>query len=243
MTVGSGLTLAGGTLSASGGWTTLLDLDLAAQPSVNFKSTGDGTYSVGGFTWTVVGTANANKFQIVNGTGLVTQASIASAQFFQVRISNLGSQYAISNNDFRIWTRVVYTVGAGNGPIAGSQARDTADSSSAQCALWWNAGTRRMTLENNFAGSNVVQPAGPITDDVCVTQVQSLQLVGHYSGAYSSGWPTPANLKMRAELKGTNANVTRTGDALNQYLLGYVYACLGTNVTDFVCTHIRIDAR
>lgn len=104
------MSLAGGAYAAIGAgagldWTTIYDLDWAAQGSQNIK-TNQG-YTVDGKTWTTENGANSNTFDITNGTGLVFTSlsgnagnygdNLRTATLFRVDLFSLVPDFAFSN--------------------------------------------------------------------------------------------------------------------------------------------------
>lgn len=69
VTLGSGLTLAGGTLTSSGG-ETVFDVNFATL-SDSTQTLSNGNVVIGGVTYTIQNSTNAASFQFVNGSGFV----------------------------------------------------------------------------------------------------------------------------------------------------------------------------
>ncbi|NCA24266.1 MAG: hypothetical protein EBS91_06605, partial [Betaproteobacteria bacterium] len=76
--VGSGLTLAGGTLTSSGGSETVFDVNFAAL-SDSTQTLSNGNVVIGGVTYTIQNAANAGTIQFVNGSGFVISGKSVGA--------------------------------------------------------------------------------------------------------------------------------------------------------------------
>lgn len=91
VTVGSGLTLAGGTLSASGGSETVFDVNFAAL-SDSTQTLSNGNVVIGGVTYTIQNAANAGTIQFVNGSGFVISGKNVGATSSEWGFAGFGNQ-------------------------------------------------------------------------------------------------------------------------------------------------------
>ena len=89
--VGSGLTLAGGTLTSSGGSETVFDVNFAAL-SDSTQTLSNGNVVIGGVTYTIQNAANAGTIQFVNGSGFVISGKSVGATSSEWGYAGSGNQ-------------------------------------------------------------------------------------------------------------------------------------------------------
>lgn len=203
VTVGSGLSLAGATLTASGGGpVTVFEVDFSSLP--NQVLTNGLTYTIGGASWTVSDNVPAsNTLQIVNGTGLTYTAPTAAGGGFQM-YTNFGS-LGIPNpfQTIIFWVQCEFVTNVSS-PQAGFYHRydqvgpfnqgyshlPTTGSSTA--GMWFQATpSGNIGIHQSSNASNGTRFASPIgSNNVLVSVLNPNLCVSQYYGIYSGGWPS-----------------------------------------------------
>jgi hypothetical protein len=201
VTVGSGLTLAGATLTAGGGGpSTVFEVDFSSLP--NQVLTNGLTYTIGGASWTVSNnTPSSNTLQIVNGTGLTYTAPTAAGGGFQLytTFGSLGIPNPFQTIIFWVQCERVTDVSnaqAGfyhrwdqTGPTGlGSTFLPT---SNGMAGMWFQANYIGINQSPTSGGSGGTRTAAPIGSNNALVSVLNANLcVSQYYGIYSGGWPS-----------------------------------------------------
>jgi hypothetical protein len=136
LVAGQGISLgdggAGGTLTVSSttGWQTALDIDFTSQSTQAFSS--DGTYTVGGLTWSALNTAAAGTFKVSGTVGLIisnhgnavgySTAGGPSSPLLRIPFANVPALAGTIDWDtrVRVWVRIGPGESNNGGGAAGS---------------------------------------------------------------------------------------------------------------------------
>lgn len=196
VTVGSGLTLAGATISAGGGPTTVFEVDFTALP--NQVLTNGLTYTIGGASWTVYnGTPSTNTLQIVNGTGLTYTAPAYGGFQLQTTFGSLRIPNPFQTIIFWVQCGYVTNVSSAQAgfyhrwehPGFVIPAFPYVPTSNNVAGMWYQNGFV-MANQSPAGGSGGTRNVAMGSNDALISVLNPNLSISQYYGTYSGGWPT-----------------------------------------------------
>lgn len=244
VTVGSGLSLAAGTLTASGGVTTAFDCDFTLLSNLSITGATSITDQASRSLTFTPANAGTASIAIVNGSGLgFTTASNGGRARLFTPFSGF-SRNALFGYGYRIWMRWAnYT------PLASTQGLYTG------CYIEPSAGAAQNLVENwrqnnaNFYNStgpdgtyNLQFPQATSSYNVFVLE-QIAGMMTTYYGTSASGFPALSSLRV---LTSGRSRALSSGDWFNVDLSGYGYEMQFANLTDstsrtMYCTNMLVE--
>lgn len=187
------------------GWKTALDLDFTAQTSQGITT--DGSYTIGGYSFTKINSANeVTHLQLTNGTGLVFVPNNSSTDYYSGTISlpavRLSLSSVIKNFSYGMPLRIYVYNSANNSSAEYDQATIAVESSGVSATNYNYVFKRGYNNNNAFGyittmninGGNQGQQneQSYTTDNVMVLEIsRGLPAIEFrtFTGTYSGGWP------------------------------------------------------
>jgi hypothetical protein len=226
--VGSGLSLAAGTLTAPGGWQTTYEVDFTTLTPV--ASYSNGTATIDGKTWTFTGLgANSSaSLSAANGLRLVVNSGASAVPVSSVNLSSLGAvplAYQVMS-----WARMTSTIPSNaNGltdNIIGKSTTGTtytfihrlwyrvnSDSGSPSNAAFF-APSAELDSQLYPSSVNSQYSTTNVNHDVRVIHLVSSNMALFYTGTWSAGWPALSSLQFRGMLNFDIAAYSSSSNAL-----------------------------
>lgn len=195
------------------GWITALDYDFTAQGAQTLAT--DGTYTIGGVTWTKVNSASDNgPLTMSAADGLLLQPKGDNSNYNESHFSAMGLRLPLSQiiadlafgMELRIWAYVAANNSAANYDSA-TLAVDYAPNSTYVFVRGF-AGSQYFYTSVGNAGATIAGATADtqnLSDDVYVLNVPSFgdpEAAGR-SGAWSAGWPAAKDLHTHAKVTGS----------------------------------------
>lgn len=232
------------------GWFTAYEIDLTAQGSASY--TANGSYTIGGQSWDLVGYGAGATVDLSVANGLQTQLSAGanrSTYFGPPKLTTLAGG-GVMGRQVMIWSRIESTLSA-----AGDQHCDMSfyfqgDTTGITFARY---GMQRYTSGNqgnsnlSFVGRLAVNGTGinapndramyttaNTSHDVTVALFDSSDRINYYSGVWSGGWPAFDALTYRGYIA-QNSTILGNGATFAQLndvkIYTDTYANASTNAT------------
>lgn len=215
VTVGSGLSLAGATLTAPGGWQTTYEVDFTTLTPV--ASYSNGTATIDGKTWTFASLSANALASLSVADGLKLTANSGTTSYPQMDV-NLSSFSAMPGRDgILIWARLTPTISTSGGTESNANMSVTyaggssttivprfrlgwlpSGSAGAPSGKSWNAfGLMANTLYPSSGNELSSYTTTNTSHDVWVIRVVSANIAEIYTGTWSAGWPAFSSLQFR----------------------------------------------
>lgn len=211
--VGSGLSLAAGTLTA--GWQTTYEVNFTTLTPV--ASYSNGTATIDGKTWTFDGLGANSIASLSNANGLQLQSNANSSTYTdaQVKLSDLSAMPGL--NEILIWARFNSTLSTSGGAESNtnmsvahtggssltivprfrlgwySTSAAGAPSGTSFHCFGYMAGTLYPSSGNEFSSYTTTNT----NHDVWLIRLISSNISEVYTGSWSSGWPAFSSLQFR----------------------------------------------
>ena len=201
-----------GSGASASGYVTRFDLDFSAQTGASYAT--NGTYSIGGFTFTLGNRGNIASASLINGSGLSMTANSTPTEFgyqgfrsaglFSLPLLTADPSFGVLDG-LMAWTRLTLTAADANYEegsinIENGQAGSTVHQSFCHRKGWPTAvGWQYIAHVPGSDPANLFPDTANTSDDVMVIEQPRLAsgMCRIWTGAWSSGWPAVNALRLR----------------------------------------------
>ena len=240
---------------AGGGWITAMDLDFTTEASQSLAT--DGTYTIGGKTWTKINSSGDRvAMALTNGVGLVIQPT-QSPDYWQstrtIPAITLPLTSAIAgvgpDTPVRVWLYASANNWAANydGPVLSLEYPASSTNFVSKQIYFSGSPGGYCTANANGVNQNAINLPAYAADNVLFLEVPNGPTMLHSfmaSGTYSAGWPTPANLHICGAWF-PSGNVTNLSGIPStsgwDFLLGAERSGSATNNLSVTLARFRVD--
>ena len=193
----------------TGEWISLYEVDFSSLSTLDIKTSGDGSKTIDGKTWTAVNTGNASAFSITNGTGLIITSNNSGANWYlsnravpllTIPFSSLGT-FPSSPHDIRASIHYSFSPTAAYHYLWLASEKTSSPTGNRRHVAHGFGSYSILEQDVTNSGANgpnvgIVLPVGNnmLVAEFFESEASPIRAVRGYGGIYSGGWPASSSL-------------------------------------------------